>query len=113
MSCKHHPKYDPTSGEPTGGYKYAHQTKKYEGVVEWIPCPYCWQARAEWLDVKLAEVTEDVKGGEYDAGCFRADLWEAKKRIKKLEADKGTRLADEISELERLRQAIVKAKEKL
>jgi len=44
MRCKHHPKYNPASGEPTEPLIVI-MLKDHA-----LPCPYCWQARAKWLN---------------------------------------------------------------
>jgi len=47
MTCKHHPEYDPASGEPTGGAKVITDSE----LRTWCrgPCPWCLQARMRWL----------------------------------------------------------------
>ena len=42
MACSHHQDYRPENGEPEGIIELANLHKQ--------PCPYCWQARAKWLD---------------------------------------------------------------
>ncbi len=42
--CKHHPGYDPKSGEP------AEQIDVGVIAEDLILCPYCLQARVEWLE---------------------------------------------------------------
>lgn len=54
MTCKHHPDYKPESEEPHGK---SFINKK--GDVD-FPCPYCWQARAKWLDEQLRLRTKRV-----------------------------------------------------
>jgi len=53
LQCKHHPEYDPASGEPT----------TTEEMYPTRPCPYCWQARAKLLGGKLEELDFALERG--------------------------------------------------
>ncbi len=108
MKCEHHPKYDPASGEPTSELAMKERFIKGNPNVL-LPCPYCWQARAKWLDGqdigsmtsmnKIAaqnKLIEELKQKlerklEAHFSDFIKKQSEHQERIKELEAD-GERL---------------------
>jgi len=71
MDCKHHPDYDPASGEPFGKLTVdTHRVKEYvmgsvkKATTQYFeehPCPYCWQARAKWLEGARYELLEEKR----------------------------------------------------
>jgi len=50
MTCKHHPSYDSTSGEPTGTIEQVKTRNSADVVLEYhdAPCGGCWQAREHY-----------------------------------------------------------------
>jgi len=96
MSCHHHPTYDPASGESIGTVRIAtvHAQGKFPTYKK-VPCPYCWKARAEWLDMvaqglaldskRIKELEADgerldwleAEGGWQDTDCFAVALEES------------------------------------
>ena len=88
MSCTHHPKYDPASGEPTGTWNIVAKLEGTGGSTlednqlrleskSNAPCPFCWQAYAKYM---------------YSCWKNACKNWDhSKERIKELEAD-GERL---------------------
>jgi len=59
MACEHHSDYDPASGEPIN---------MMEPGSFGSPCPYCWQARAKYLDEQnIRAFKTNVKQGEHIA----------------------------------------------
>ncbi len=82
MNCTHHPKYDPASGEPTSVWNTG--TKRY-GI---IPCPYCWQARAKWLEKRYQKARDvNIKSLEkFMQSAISKENTQLQERIKELEA---------------------------
>ncbi len=92
MKCEHHPEYDPTSGEPTGeiiqATILARDREGQEGIKGGVvPCPYCWQAYAEYqayratrynslnneLEGRVKELELDNELEEFAEMCDRAN----------------------------------------
>ena len=55
MNCKHHPDYDPASGEPTETIWV-----DWKGSLK-APCPHCWQAFGRLGWARLDHVGDEYK----------------------------------------------------
>ncbi len=83
--CKHHPDYDPESGEPKDILAL---TDSYNNERQ-FPCPHCLQARCEWLEDRQVEFL-DEKGNPCTLDEWRD---EAIAHLEKLLADAEKRRA--------------------
>ena len=76
MSCKHHPKYDHTAGDPKGETPL--QARATNRGRE--NCKDCWQVRAKWLEQReavLREALDRLQEQAHKAECFPClPLWE-------------------------------------
>ncbi len=80
VTCKHHPEYDPASGEPTNPLS----AMVNYGSVKDIPCPYCWQVRAQWLEDQCKDLTQAILDDPLqerieELEAERAEMQEARK----------------------------------
>lgn len=85
MTCKHHPDYDPASGEPTGETPLqARATNKGREN-----CKDCWQVRAKWLGQQPAYPHEEM-------AIFQKRIAKLEKQLAELNAEgESYRLAHE------------------
>jgi len=75
LNCKHHPDYDPASGEPTDSEWHPLDST---GYVVPSKCPYCWQARAKC-------VTEKMRLSNLAASSLETENKQLQECIKELE----------------------------
>lgn len=93
MKCQHHPKYDPSKEEPP------HESfMDIEGFV--VSCPYCWRARAKWLEQEKRRLVTDCEAYRHAHEDFIASFDTKDERIAELvgqlaDAQKGW--AEELS----------------
>ena len=59
MNCKHHPKYDPSSGEPTE--LWTPVVDPHHALTA-VSCPYCWQAYADSLEERIEALSDIIRG---------------------------------------------------
>jgi len=73
--CQNHPDYTPEQGEPVLLYPQSS-----------APCPYCWRARAKWLEQWQENSEKDLKRYYLYQDCVELLMKVDKERIAELEA---------------------------